>query len=98
MVLVSDGRGNVAINTDARQEAISIAKEVKKHGINLVVIDSDDGFLNLGYNREIVEAGGGEYYRLDELDSKKVVDVVKTLGTFGEDANPQTGSPKQNAS
>lgn len=97
MVLVSDGRGNVAMETDARKEAISIAKEIKKHSINLVVIDSDDGFLNLGYNKEIVEAGGGEYYRLDDLDSRKVVDVVKALGTFGEDANPQTGSPKQTA-
>jgi magnesium chelatase subunit D len=88
MVLVSDGRGNVAMGTDARNEAISIAREIKKHSINLVVIDSDDRFLNLGYNKDIVEAGDGEYYRLDELDSKKVVDVVKALGTFGEDTNP----------
>ena len=91
MVLVSDGRGNIAMETDVRKEVISIAKEIKKQGINLVVIDFDDGFFNLGYNKEIVEAGGGVYYRLDELDSKRVVDVVKALGTFGEDANPRSG-------
>ena len=89
MVLVSDGRGNVAIDRDVKKEAVSIAKEIKKHGIHLVVIDSDDDFLNLGYNKEIVEAGSGEYYRLDELDHEKVVDVVKVLGTYGEDVNPQ---------
>jgi Mg-chelatase subunit ChlD len=33
-----------------------------------------------GYNKEIVEASSGEYYRLDELDSQDVVDVVKALG------------------
>jgi magnesium chelatase subunit D len=88
MVLVSDGRGNVAIGSDARSEAISIAKELKRHSVNLVVIDSDDRLLNLGYNKDIAEAGGGEYYRLDELDSKRVVDVVKALATFGEDASP----------
>ena len=89
MVLVSDGRGNVAIDRDVKKEAVSISKEIKKHGIHLVVIDSDDDFLNLGYNKEIVEAGSGEYYRLDELDHEKVVDVVKVLGTYGEDVNPQ---------
>jgi magnesium chelatase subunit D len=90
MVLVSDGRGNVAVERDVKKEAIAVAKEIKKQGIHLVVIDSDDDFLNLGYNKEIVEAGGGEYYRLNELDSTKVVDVVKALGTFGEDATTQS--------
>jgi Mg-chelatase subunit ChlD len=73
--------------SDAKQEAISLAKEIKKQAINLVVIDTSDGFLNLGYNKEIVEASGGVYYRLDELDSKKVVDVIKALPIFGEKAS-----------
>ena len=42
-----------------------------------MVIDTDNGFLKLGYNREIEEAGGGKYYRLDELDSRKVIDIVR---------------------
>jgi magnesium chelatase subunit D len=90
MVLVSDGRGNVAVERDVKKEAIAVAKEIKKQGIHLVVIDSDDEFLKLGYNKEIVEAGGGDYYKLNELDSTKVVDVVKALGTFGEDATTQS--------
>jgi magnesium chelatase subunit D len=79
MVLVSDGRGNVPLGTDPKKELISIAKEIKKLGIYMVVIDYDEGFLKLGYNREIVEAAGGAYYRLDELDSQQVVNVVKAL-------------------
>jgi len=95
MVLVSDGRGNVPIGTDVKKELVSLANEIKRQGINLVVIDTADGFLNLGYNKEIVEASGGVYYTLDELDSKKVVNVVKALGTLGENANPPAryGSP-----
>jgi len=95
MVLVSDGRGNVPIGTDVKKELVSLASEIRKQGINLVVIDTADGFLNLGYNKEIVEASGGTYYTLGELDSKKVVDVVKALGTFGENAKPpaQYGRP-----
>jgi magnesium chelatase subunit D len=87
MVLVSDGRGNVPISTDVRKELISLAGEVKRQGINLVVIDSDDGFLNLGYIKEIIEAGGGKHYRLDELDTKNIVDLVKVISTFGDHEN-----------
>ena len=79
MVLVSDGRGNVPIVADARGEALSIAREIRKQEINMVVIDSDDGFLNLGYNREIAAESGGRYYRLDDFNSGDMVDIVETL-------------------
>ena len=92
MVLVSDGKGNVPIANNVKQEAISIATEIKKRGINLVVIDYDDGFLKLGYNKEIVEAGDGKYYRLEKLDSDSVVDIVHKISVSGESMNvPQQG-------
>ncbi len=86
MVIVSDGRGNVPIVDDPKKEALAISREIKKQEINLVVIDSDDGFLDLGYNREIAEEGGGRYYRLDELDFHNVVDIVKSLSVSGDEA------------
>jgi magnesium chelatase subunit D len=89
MVLVSDGRGNVPIAGDSKREAISIAEEIGKQGIHLVVIDSDDGFLSLGYGREIVDAGRGQYFKLDELDSDRVVDLVRSLEAIGEDADSE---------
>jgi magnesium chelatase subunit D len=79
MVLVSDGRGNVPIVSNPKSEAISLAREIKKQGINMVVIDFDDDFLNLGYNREIVDAAGASHYQLDELDPGRLVEVVKAL-------------------
>ena len=84
MVLVSDGRGNVSLGTDVRNELISIAGDIRKQGIYLVVIDTDNtdgGFPEVGHNcnKEIAEASGGAYYTMDELDSNKVVDVVKAL-------------------
>jgi magnesium chelatase subunit D len=79
MVLVSDGKGNVPIKTDVKKELISIAGEIKRLNIRLVVIDSSDSFLDIGYNKEIVEAGFGQYYRLNEISSSKVVQVVKDL-------------------
>ena len=91
IVLVSDGRGNVALRTNVREELLSISNDIKKQGIHLVVIDTDntDGsFPQVGYNcnKEIAEASGGTYYTMDELDSRKVVDVVKALSVFGGEA------------
>ena len=87
LVLVSDGRGNVPIVDEPKKEALAIAREIKRQEISLVVIDSDDGFLDLGYNREIAEEGGGRYYRLDDLDFHNVVDIVKSLSVSGNEAN-----------
>jgi magnesium chelatase subunit D len=85
MVLVSDGKGNVPIDTDLKKELVCIAKEIKKTGINLVVIDSKPSVHWLsqsgyhGYNEDIVEASGGEYHRLDELDSRIITDIVTSV-------------------
>ena len=77
---------NVPINTDIEKELICLAEEIKKLEINMIVIDplpnlhwlSQSGYP--GYNKEIVEASGGEYYRLDDLDSQDVVDVIRAIG------------------
>lgn len=95
MVLVSDGRGNVPLIEDVKQEIISLAGEIRKQGINLVVIDTDDGFLKLGYSKEIAEAGGGQYYRLNELDSRKVIDIVRAPASPAINIDIATGySPR----
>jgi hypothetical protein len=41
-LLVSDGRGNVALRTNVREELLSIANDIKKQGMHLVVIDTDN--------------------------------------------------------
>ncbi len=83
MVLVTDGRGNVPIANDARKEAIALSREMKKRGFHLVVIDTDDDLLHLGYNSEIAEAGGGRMYKFEEMDKWALVEVLGHLSTFG---------------
>ena len=79
MVLVTDGKGNVPVRSSVRQEALSLAAEIKDRGINLVVIDSGNGLLNLGYSREIAETAGGQYHSLPELGADDIVNVLKPL-------------------
>jgi magnesium chelatase subunit D len=79
MVLVSDCRGNVPIETDVRQEVISLSREINEEGIHLVIVDSEDERRDLGYSEEIIDASGGTYYHLDNLDSQGMVGVIKPL-------------------
>ena len=82
LVVVSDGRGNVPLELNIRKEIIAICEEIKKHDIHVVVIDTSDSSappIGVSYNKEISETSGGEYFRLDEMNSKKIVDLIRTV-------------------
>ena len=40
-------------------------------------MDTDNGLLKHGYHRQVAEAAGGKYYRLNELGYRKVIDIVR---------------------
>ncbi len=82
MVVVSDGRGNVPLELNIRNEIIAICEEIKKNDIHVVVIDTSNSAapqIGVSYNKEISETSGGEYFRLDEMNSKKIVDLIRTV-------------------
>ena len=79
MVLVSDGRGNVPMGSNVKHEVMSLAEDVKEQGIHLVVVDSDNGLLGLGYGKTIAEVSGGTYHNLERIDPKSMVDVIRPL-------------------
>ncbi|MDI6730432.1 MAG: putative cobaltochelatase [Candidatus Altarchaeum sp.] len=78
MILISDGKGNVPIQKNVRKEIISLANEIKENNIHLMVINSGQGFVKLGYNSEIVEASCGEYINLDKLSTDNILGAVKS--------------------
>lgn len=79
IVLVSDGRTNVAINDeDPFEEAIQWGKRIAAEGIQAIVIDSEQDYIKLGLAREIAEAMNAQYYKLDELESGQIAVAVKS--------------------
>lgn len=79
IVLVSDGRTNVAINDeDPFEEAIQWGKKIAAEGIQAIVIDSEQDYIKLGLAREIAEAMNAQYYKLDELESGQIAVAVKS--------------------
>ena len=89
LVLLSDGRANVAMGSrDAANpshnatglpiaEAKAIAAAIKEQHIQSVVIDTETDFLRLGLADPIAEAMGAPCIKLEELQSEALADTVR---------------------
>jgi magnesium chelatase subunit D len=78
LVLISDGRANVSIRGEsALEEAIEIASRFKTEGIHSTVIDTEAGAIRFGFARQISDALGARYLKLEELRSDSIVNAVR---------------------
>ncbi|MCL1970642.1 MAG: putative cobaltochelatase [Candidatus Bathyarchaeota archaeon] len=79
IVLISDGRANVTLSDDGDpvKEAKYIASEIASRGIQSIAIDTEQGFLNFGLVKQISEAMGSKYLRLEELRAAPIASAVK---------------------
>ncbi|MDO4412620.1 magnesium chelatase subunit D family protein [Cutibacterium sp.] len=85
LVLVTDGRGNVALdgspNARATDEAIRVAGEIgADRRLSWVVIDTEDPRgIRLSRARDIATALGGPCLRIDDLRADDLVNIVSQL-------------------
>lgn len=79
LVIISDGKANVSINTDSSpfNEAKQIAEDIKHSGIKSIVIDTETGFVRLGRLRELSEALLGKYYQLEDIKAEAISNLVR---------------------
>jgi magnesium chelatase subunit D len=68
MVLFSDGKPNLSFSDlDPVDEAFEAATGLRRNGITLVVIDTEDNPLAFGYGPAIARKAGGTYRRMIDL-------------------------------
>ena len=68
VVLVSDGRANVAVKGDEPfDDALEAARALSASGAAALVVDSEDGPVRLGLARRVCAALNGHYMRLSDL-------------------------------
>ena len=87
LIVVSDGRANVPMEINIRKEITETSREVKKHNIHVVVIDTTDNESpqeGVSYNKDIAEQSGGSYFTMDELDSNKIINLIRTASVSRE--------------
>jgi len=80
LILITDGRANVSTyNKAPLEEAKEIAQNIRAEGIKSIIIDTEKDFISLGYAKEISEELGGKYYKVEELKSQFLIDIIKGL-------------------
>lgn len=82
LVLVSDGRTNVAINEgDPFLEAMEMGKRIAGEGIQTIVVDTEVDFIKLGLARKLAAAMCARYYRIEELKADVLAEAVRDLSS-----------------
>jgi len=74
-VLITDGRATG--NQTARERALAAAGDVAASGLQVIVVDAEDGPTPLGLAAELAEAMGARHLRLDELTPATVENAVR---------------------
>ena len=78
LVLLSDGRGNVALGQDSPlDEAYTAAGIIGDDKIPSVVVDTESGFIKLGMVQSVAEAMGAQYLKLDDLRADSLAEAVR---------------------
>ncbi len=77
LVIITDGRANVALEGNIKAEILRISENIKKEGIFTVVIDADD-YVSIGFSKEIHKITGGLYFRLRDLNGE-VGNIIKNI-------------------
>ena len=97
IVLLSDGRANVAMGTAGEggpkslpmDEAKAVAALVQQQQIPAAVVDTEVEFIRLGLAQPIAEAMGAHYLKLEDLQADSLADAVR-LQLPTSDAAPLT--------
>ena len=75
LVLITDGRATG--NQSARERALAAARDVAAAGVQVIVVDAEDGPNRLGLAAELAEAMGARHLQLDELTPASVETAVR---------------------
>jgi magnesium chelatase subunit D len=79
VVLLTDGRGNLALRPGGHPEsdALGLARLLAQAGVAGLVIDTESGPVRLGQARAIANAWGAELRALDELGGHRLPEAVR---------------------
>ncbi len=81
IVLISDGRANVPYGSGPQttpfDEAVDFARQLVLLGTVVVVLDTEDDFLPLGFARKLASAAGAEYLKLSRIEEGAIENAVR---------------------
>lgn len=79
LILITDGKANSAYrDADPVKEALAAATLLRNHHIPSIVIDTEKGHFLMGIAREISEKMKAHYYKIDQIRSDVLGDLVRS--------------------
>lgn len=84
LVLISDGKANVSMGEKKpMEEAREMALRFKEEGIRSLVIDVEkNSFISFGLAKDLADAMGAKYYKLEDLQADNIVGAVQEALNF----------------
>jgi len=68
MILISDGKANVSMSEEQPfAEAMHIAQMIRDAKIPTLLLDSEEGFVSLGYAKKLADALDAKYMKLEDI-------------------------------
>ena len=78
VVLVTDGKANVPLNDGKPvDEALEVAGKLAQERYTVMVLDTENDFINLGLAQKVAEASGAQYFKLDDVSAGRITGLVK---------------------
>lgn len=81
IILISDARGNVFYK-DAIEDLLNTGREISKHKISMIIIDTEARNVKLEINKKLSELSNAKYYHIDTLNKENVNEILKVEGIF----------------
>jgi len=81
LVLVSDGRANVApAGGLPLEEAFAAASQIREDGVPSIILDTDSGLIRIGHGQALADALGARHLLLEELRPDSLLSVIRGSG------------------
>jgi magnesium chelatase subunit D len=79
LVLLSDGKGNVALENggDPWRETLALAEQLAARGTPALVLDTETGYVRLGRAAQLAQALGAECMTLEELTADNLALTIR---------------------
>lgn len=80
LVVVSDGKANVGLKTsDCLGDALMLADKIKSDGIKSIVIDTEGGYIQYGFAKELAERLDASYIKMSNINKLEIESNIKDL-------------------
>ncbi len=77
IILLSDGRGNVALDKDPFEDAVRVAKKITDDKITLLVLDTECGRMHFDFAKKLADRAGAVYIRLADFGDSEIQTHIK---------------------